>query len=63
MTNPDEVKDRSYDDLDSVISEAPRRDKLFLLSGTSMPEWAQTTKPGKIGSEGVGKCNSKVSSF
>ena len=26
-------------------------------SGTSMPEWAQTTKPG-IESEGVGKCNS-----
>ena len=31
MTNPDEVKDKFYDDLDSVISAAPRTDKLILL--------------------------------
>ena len=31
MTNPDEVKDKFYDDLDSVISTAPRTDKLILL--------------------------------
>ena len=46
MTNPDEVKDKFYDDLDSVISEAPRIDNSS-SSGTSMPEWAQTTRPGK----------------
>ena len=46
MTNPNEVKDKFKDDLDSVISTAPRTDKLILLV-TSMPEWAQTTRPGK----------------
>ena len=31
MINPDEVKDKFYDDLDSVISATPRTDKLILL--------------------------------
>ena len=59
MTNPDEVKDKFYDDLDSVISAAPRTDKLILLRdfnarvGTDHQTWE-----GVIGSEGVGKCNS-----
>ena len=58
-TNPDEVKDQFYDDLDSVISAAPRTDKLILLGnfnarvGTGHQTWE-----GVIGSEGVGKCNS-----
>ena len=58
MTNPDEVKDKFYDDLDSVISAAPRTDKLILLGdfnarvGTDHQTWE-----GVIGSEGVGKCN------
>ena len=47
MTTPDEVKDKFYDDLDSMISPAPRTDKLILLVRTSKPEWAQTTRPGK----------------
>ena len=52
MTNPDEVKDKFYDDLDSVISSTPWTDKLILLGdfnarvGTDQ-EWAQTTKLGK----------------
>ena len=59
MTNPDEVKDKFYDDLDSVISAAPRTDKLILLGdfnarvGTDHQTWE-----GVIGPEGVGKCNS-----
>ena len=59
MTNPDEVKDKFIDDLDSVISAAPRTDKLILLRdfnarvGTDHQTWK-----GVIGSEGVGKCNS-----
>ena len=57
MTNPDEVKDRFYDDLDSVISAAPRTDKLLgdfnARVGTDHQTWE-----GVIGSEGVGKCNS-----
>ena len=61
MTNPDEVKDKLYDDLDSMISVAPRTDKLILLEvfnarvGTGHPTWEGE---GVIGSEGVGKCNS-----
>ena len=59
MTNPDEVKDKFYDDLDSVISAAPRTDKLIILGdfnarvGTDHQTWE-----GVIGPEGVGKCNS-----
>ena len=59
MTNPDKVKDRFYDDLDSLISAAPRTDKHILLGdfnarvGTDHQTWE-----GMIGSEGVGKCNS-----
>ena len=31
MTNPDEVKDKFYDDLDSIISATSRTDKLNLI--------------------------------
>ena len=31
MTNPDEVKDQFYDDLDNIISATPLTDKLILL--------------------------------
>ena len=59
MTNPDEAKDKFCDDLDSVISAAPRTDKLIILGdfnarvGTDHQIWESV-----IGSEGVGKCNS-----
>ena len=61
MTNPYEVKDKVYDDLDSVISAAPRTDKLIILGdfnvrvGTDHQTWGEV-----IGTEGVGKCNSNV---
>ena len=59
MTNPDEVKDKFYNDLDSVISATPRIDKLILLGdfnvrvGTDHQTWE-----GVIGTEGIGKCKS-----
>ena len=59
MTDPDEVKDKFYDDLDSLISAAPRTDKFILLGdfnarvGTDHQTWE-----GVIGTEGIGKCNS-----
>ena len=59
MANPDEVKDKFYDYLDSVISATPRTDKLILLGdfnsrvGTDHQTWE-----GVIETEGVGKCNS-----
>ena len=31
MTNPDEVKDKFYDDLENIISATTRTDKLILL--------------------------------
>ena len=58
MTNPDEVKDKFYDYLDSVISAKPRTDKLILLRdfnarvGTDHQTWE-----GVIGTEGMGKRN------
>ena len=54
MTNPDEVKDKFYDDLDSVISAAPRTDKLILLGDFN----ARVGTEGVNGSEGVEKYNS-----
>ena len=48
MTNPDEVKDKFYNDLDTVISAAPRTDKLILLRDfNARVGMAQTTRPGK----------------
>ena len=58
MTNPDEFKDKFYNDLDSVICAAPRTDKLILLGdfnarvGTDHQTWE-----GVIRFEGVEKCN------
>ena len=59
MNNPDEVKDKFYDDLDSVISATPRTDKFILLRdfnarvGSDHQTWE-----GVIGTEGIEKCNS-----
>ena len=59
MTNPDEVKDKFYDDLDSVISAIPRTDKLILLGDfNARMDTDHQTWEGVIGTEGVGKCNS-----
>ena len=60
-TNPDEVKDKFYNDLDDIISVTPRTDKLIVLGdlngrvGTVHQTWE-----GVIGPEGVGKCNSNA---
>ena len=46
MTNPDEVKDEFYDDLDNIISATPiQTSSSFLV--TLMLELVQTTKSGK----------------
>ena len=55
-TNPDEVKDKFYKDLDNVISATHRTDKLILLGdinarvGTDHQIWE-----GVIGTEDFGK--------
>ena len=59
MTNPDEVKDKFYDDLYNTISSTPRTDKLILLGDFNARVGTDhQTSEGVIGSEGVGKCNS-----
>ena len=47
MTNPDEVKDKFYNDLDDFISATPRTDKIVLLGdfnvgvGTDHQTWGR----------------------
>ena len=59
MTNPDEVKDKFYEDLETLIAAVPREDKLIILGdfnarvGTDYHAWE-----GVIGRHGVGKSNS-----
>ena len=59
MTNPDDIKDKFYCDLESVLCSVPASDKLFLMGdfnarvGSDSSAWA-----GVIGKHGVGSCNS-----
>ena len=59
MTNPEEVKDAFYEDLERVIQSTPRTDKLIILGdfnarvGTDNQTWE-----GIIGKNGMGKANS-----
>ena len=46
MTNPDEVKDKFYNDLDDVISATPVQTILSFLA-TLMSELVQITRHGK----------------
>ena len=58
-TNPEEVKNRFYNELDTVIKAVSKLDKLLLLSnfnarvGSDHHPWNRV-----IGSQGIGKCNS-----
>uniref|UniRef100_A0A8C5PLD5 Reverse transcriptase n=1 Tax=Leptobrachium leishanense TaxID=445787 RepID=A0A8C5PLD5_9ANUR len=59
MTNPDEIKDKFYEDLDALLSSVKRTDRLILLGdfnarvGSDHSAW-----DGVIGKNGIGKCNS-----
>ncbi|XP_048588402.1 craniofacial development protein 2-like [Nematostella vectensis] len=59
MTNPDEIKDKFYEDLNNVINTVPQADKLIILGdfnarvGCDSSIWE-----GVIGNHGVGNCNS-----
>lgn len=59
MTNPDEVKDRFYEDLNDAISAVPRHDKLIILGDFNARVGRDHTSwEGVMGKEGIGKCNS-----
>lgn len=59
MTNPDETKDRFYENLNTVITAVSHADKLIILGdfnarvGRDSVSWE-----GVIGKHGVGNCNS-----
>ena len=59
MTNPDQTKDKFYEDLESTISAVPMADKLIILGdfnarvGQDSASWE-----GVLGTQGIGKCNS-----
>ena len=59
MTNLYEVKDRFYDDLDSIICATPRTDKFILLGDFNSRVGSDPqTREGVMGSKSVGECNS-----
>ena len=59
MTNPDDTKEKFYEDLHTLISAVPQSDKLIVLGdfnarvGTDHQSWE-----GIIGRHGIGNCNS-----
>ena len=59
MTNPEEIKDKFYEDLNCVIAAVPNSDKLIILGDFNARVGCDsTTWEGVIGKHGVGKCNS-----
>ena len=59
MTNPEEVKDKFYEDLKATISAVPRTDKLILLGDFNARVGSDHTSwEGVLGKHGIGKCNS-----
>ena len=59
MTNPEEVKEKFYDDLNTLIKSTPRHDKLTLLGDFNARVGKDyTTWSNVIRKNGVGKCNS-----
>ena len=59
MTNPDDIKDKFYEELDALIAKVPQSEKLVVLGdfnarvGTDYKTW-----DGIVGRHGIGKCNS-----
>ena len=59
MTNPDETKDKFYEDLNTVIAAVPSADKLIILGDFNMRVGCDSVSwEGVIGKHGVGNCNS-----
>ncbi|ROT68758.1 hypothetical protein C7M84_013094 [Penaeus vannamei] len=58
MTNPDETKDKFYEDLNTVITAVPHADKLIILGDFNAVGCYSVSWEGVIGKHGVGNCNS-----
>ena len=59
MTNPDENKEASYNQLPSFFSGIPRTDKLLLIGDFNARIERKNDKwPLVMGKHGIGKCNS-----
>ncbi|KAF7242044.1 Craniofacial development protein 2 [Varanus komodoensis] len=59
MTNPDEVKDKIYEDLDALLSSVKRTDRLILPGDFNTRVGSDhSTWDGVIGKNGISKCNS-----
>ncbi|XP_047497803.1 craniofacial development protein 2-like [Penaeus chinensis] len=59
MTNPEDIKDKFYEELDVLIAAVPQSEKLFILGDFNArvgPD--HQTWEGIIGRHGTGKCNS-----
>ena len=62
VTNPDDVKDRFYEDLNAVIEAVPKSDKLFILGDFNARVGSDSvTWDGVIGKYGIGRYNSNGS--
>lgn len=59
LTNPEETKNKFYEDFHAVINAVPNADKLIILGDFNARVGRDTsTWEGVIGKHGVGKCNS-----
>jgi exonuclease III len=59
MTNPEDVKEKFYEELDALLSSVHRTDKLILLGDFNARVGCDSTAwEGVIGKNGVDKCNS-----
>uniref|UniRef100_A0A8C3HII6 Endonuclease/exonuclease/phosphatase domain-containing protein n=1 Tax=Chrysemys picta bellii TaxID=8478 RepID=A0A8C3HII6_CHRPI len=59
MTNPEDVKDKFYEELDTLLSSVHRTDKLILIGDFNARVRCDAAAwEGVIGKNGVGKCNS-----
>ena len=57
-TNPEDVKDKFYDELHSFIATVPRADKLIILGDINARVVSDNISwDGVIGKYGVGRCN------
>ena len=59
MTNPDDIKDKFYEELDRILTAIPKSEKIILLGDFNARVGADhETWEGIVGKHGIGRCNS-----